>query len=242
MARLSVSVAWWEVVEPLLPKRVKSPKGGPPPVSDRVCLTGILFVLKTGLPWEDFPREMGAPEVWHDAVEPSARLARGRGLAEIARSIAGQTARSQPHRLHAGGRRFVVRTGGAWGKKTGPNPTDCGKKGRKHHLLTEGHGTPVVASVTAANRHDVTPLLPLVDAIPPLAGKVGRPLQKPAILRADRAYDSGPHRQPLRQRGIIPFSARRGVPHGSGLGMRRHVVEQTLGLLHPFRRLRTRFD
>src|SRR3954470_17183198 len=32
---------------------------GPPRVPDRVCLTGILFVLKTGLPWEDFPQEMG---------------------------------------------------------------------------------------------------------------------------------------------------------------------------------------
>jgi transposase len=59
MAKLLVTDKLWALVEPLLPKHTPSPKGGQPPVSDRVCLTGILFVLKTGLPWEDFPREMG---------------------------------------------------------------------------------------------------------------------------------------------------------------------------------------
>ena len=48
----------WEVIEPLLPKWTPSPKGGQPPVTDRAALTGILFVLKTGLPWEDLPCEM----------------------------------------------------------------------------------------------------------------------------------------------------------------------------------------
>jgi transposase len=48
----------WEVIEPLLPKWTPSPKGGQPPVTDRAALTGILFILKTGLPWEDLPREM----------------------------------------------------------------------------------------------------------------------------------------------------------------------------------------
>ena len=49
----------WALIEPLLPGHEPSPKGGHPRVADRVCLTGILFVLKTGIPWEDFPQEMG---------------------------------------------------------------------------------------------------------------------------------------------------------------------------------------
>ena len=57
----------------------------------------------------------------------------------------------------------------ARGKKTGPNPTDRRKAGSKHHVLTDAHGIPLVARLTAANRHDVTQLLPLVDAMPPLA-------------------------------------------------------------------------
>ena len=59
MARLLVTDDLWALVEPLLPKHEPSPKGGHPRVPDRVCLTGILFVLKTGIPWEDFPQEMG---------------------------------------------------------------------------------------------------------------------------------------------------------------------------------------
>ena len=59
MAKPLVPDELWELVAPLLPPHEPSAKGGHPRVPDRVCLTGILFVLKTGLPWEDFPREMG---------------------------------------------------------------------------------------------------------------------------------------------------------------------------------------
>ena len=59
MAKLLVTDELWTLIEPLLPVHVPSPKGGKPRTPDRVCLTGILFVLKTGIPWEDFPHEMG---------------------------------------------------------------------------------------------------------------------------------------------------------------------------------------
>ena len=50
----------WAIVEPVLPPLPPpSPKGGRPPITHRQALTGILFVLKTGLPWEDLPAEMG---------------------------------------------------------------------------------------------------------------------------------------------------------------------------------------
>lgn len=50
----------WEKVEPLLPPPPPpSPLGGRPRKADRACLTGILFVLKTGIQWEDLPQEMG---------------------------------------------------------------------------------------------------------------------------------------------------------------------------------------
>lgn len=59
MAKPLVSDALWEVVEPLIPKHEPSPKGGRPRLDDRKALTGILFVLKTGIAWEDLPQEMG---------------------------------------------------------------------------------------------------------------------------------------------------------------------------------------
>jgi len=59
MARGLVTDELWAVVEPILPKWTPSSKGGQPRKDDRLCLSGILFVLKTGIPWEDFPQEMG---------------------------------------------------------------------------------------------------------------------------------------------------------------------------------------
>lgn len=49
----------WQIIEPILPKPKPCPKGGRPSVSNRDALTGILFVLKTGIPWEYLPQEMG---------------------------------------------------------------------------------------------------------------------------------------------------------------------------------------
>jgi len=59
MSKLLVTDDLWELVKPLLPEHKPRPKGGKRPIDDRICLTGILFVLKTGIPWEDFPCEMG---------------------------------------------------------------------------------------------------------------------------------------------------------------------------------------
>jgi transposase len=59
MAKPLVSDELWAAVAPLLPARPPRPKGGRPPVDDRAALTGILFVLRSGIPWEMLPREMG---------------------------------------------------------------------------------------------------------------------------------------------------------------------------------------
>ena len=76
MAKLLVTDELWEVIKPLLPEEPPKPKGGRPRVPDRATLTGILFVLKTGIPWEMLPQEMGCGsgmtcwrrlEEWHEA-------------------------------------------------------------------------------------------------------------------------------------------------------------------------------
>ena len=59
MAKALVSDELWALVAPLLPPPRAKTKGGRPPVDDRKALTGILFVLKSGIPWEMLPREMG---------------------------------------------------------------------------------------------------------------------------------------------------------------------------------------
>ncbi len=60
MAKQVVSDELWAVIEPLLPTRPAHPKGGHPfTVPDRAALTGIIFVLKTGIPWEYLPKPFG---------------------------------------------------------------------------------------------------------------------------------------------------------------------------------------
>jgi len=96
--------------------------------------------------------------------------------------------------------------------------------------------------LTKANRHDVTQLMPLLEGVPPICGKRGRPLHKPKCVQADRAYDSELHRQTLRSLGITHKLAKRRTQHGSHLGETRWVVERTIAWLHQFRRLRIRYE
>lgn len=59
MAKPLLSDELWERIEPLLPPDRPSPKGGRPRVPNRQVLIGILFVLRTGCPWEYLPQELG---------------------------------------------------------------------------------------------------------------------------------------------------------------------------------------
>ena len=59
MAKPLLPDALWEKIQAVLPPARPKPKGGRPPVPDRQCLLGILFVLKTGTPWEYLPQELG---------------------------------------------------------------------------------------------------------------------------------------------------------------------------------------
>jgi transposase len=108
--------------------------------------------------------------------------------------------------------------------------------------MTDAGGVPLASALTGANAHDVTQLVPLVDAIPPVRGKRGRPRRRPERVQGDRAYDSEPHRQQLRRRRVKPVLAKRNTEHGSGLGVFRWVVERSISWLHQLRRLRTRYE
>ncbi|WGS46066.1 IS5 family transposase [Burkholderia sp. JSH-S8] len=233
----------WTLIEPLLPpsnpRREKNP--GRLPVSSRAALTGILFVLKTGLRWRDLPAEMGcgsgvtcwrrlrdwqAAGVWDRLHELLLAKLRAAGQIDFSRAAVDSSS---------------IRAVGA-GQKPGPNPTDRARPGSKHHIATDANGTPLAATLTGANVNDVTQLLPLIDAIPPIRGLRGHPLQRSRAVYADRGYDSERHRRALRDRGIEPVIAKRRTEHGSGLGKYRWLVERTHTWLHHFRRLRICFE
>jgi transposase len=243
MAQPLVSDALWDRIEPLLPdpkpRRFRCP--GRKPLERRQVLTGIIFVLKTGIPWEELPQEMGCgcgmscwnyltawqrAGVWENLHQILLEELQGADAIDWSRATVDSS-----HARALGG-----------GEKTGKNPTDRGKLGTKHHVVTDGQGVPLAVTITGSNVPDVKEALPVVEQVPAVAGKVGRPRRRPEQLYADRAYDSDPLRQDLRKRGIIPRIARRRTEHGSGLGIYRWVAERTLSWLHSFRRLRLRTD
>ena len=69
-------------------------------------------------------------------------------------------------------------------------------------LWTDNHGTPLAVSLTGGNRNDVTPLIPLLDKVPPVRGRVGRPRRRPDCLYADRGYDHDKYRRLIRAKGV----------------------------------------
>ena len=173
MAKLLVADDLWAVIVLLLPPARVRPKGGRPPVPDRAALTGILFVLKTGLPWEYLPAEMGCGSgmscwrrlrgwqqagVW--ARLHRVLLERLEGAGQLDPGLAGQRQRGREKA----------------GAATGPNPTDRGKPGTKRHLVVDARGTPLGVVLSGANRHDSRRLAPTLDAVPGVrSGRRGRP-------------------------------------------------------------------
>ena len=144
--------------------------------------------------------------------------------------------------MGARGRGLQPRASEEGGAATGPSPVDRARNGSKHHLLVDATGIPLAWSLSGGNRNDVTQLIPLVDAVPAVRGRVGRPRRRPERVTADRGYDHDKYRRELRQRGITPEIAHRQIDHGSGLGRVRWVVERTFAWLHQFRRLLVSYD
>jgi len=122
-------------IEPLLAAFVPSAKGGRPRVNGEMALNGILFVLRTGIPWEELSQEPGFGSgmtcwrrlrQWQDA---------GWGMAPTAHAAAGRTAQRRVVGLQPGLPGRVQRAQPPGGSHTGPNPTDRGKLGSKRHLI-----------------------------------------------------------------------------------------------------------
>lgn len=101
---------------------------------------------------------------------------------------------------------------------------------------------PLAVITTGGNVNDVTQAVALLNAVPPIAGRPGRPRRRFDAVLADKGYDSDPLRRDCKARRIVAVIPRRGTAGISGLGKFRYVVEQTFALLHQFRRLAIRWE
>ncbi|WP_373559568.1 IS5 family transposase [Streptomyces sp. OK228] len=232
----------WARIEPLLPVVPRNPRRpGRQRLDNRKVLCGILFVPYTGIRWEFLPQELGfgwgmtcwrrlrdwnEVGVWQRLHELLLSELRAADLLDFSRAAV--------YSSHIGAMKG--------GPATGPSLVDRGKAGSKHHLIVEAHGIPLAAITTGGNRNDVTQLIPLIQAVPPIRDKRGQPLRRPGYLYADRGYDHEVYRDKVCRFQITPHPARRGTGHGSGLGVYQWVVEGAIALLHWFRRLRIRWE
>lgn len=225
----------------LPPEEPVGPQGGRPRTKNRTVLRVIWYVLSTGCRWSDVPPGMGCSGetartqlvdweeagVWDRLHLDMLRLLRRDGELEQETAIVDAV---------------LVRAQGA-GERSGPSPVDRGKPGRKYSFVVNRQGVPEAVRVRGANTSDHQELLPLIkEEFPAIAGRVGRPKQKPGVVIADAGYDSESTRNALRCLGIEPLIRKRGTKHGSGLGKVRWVVERTIGWVKGLRRLRISYD
>jgi transposase len=230
----------WARVERLLPVHRPGTRG-PVPLDDRKCLQGILFVLNTGISWRHLPGELG----FGSGVTCWRRFRRWweagvwRGLHQMLLA-----------ELHARGAidwsavcldasHIRAKKGG---ETTGPSPVDRSRPGSKHHIACDGSGIPLAVLTTAGNVPDIKAARDLVEAIGPVAGRIGRPRSRPDTVLADGAYDSAAFRTWLHAKRIAAVIPQRGRKKILGLGRIRWVVEQTIAHLHQFKRLAVRWD
>jgi pimeloyl-ACP methyl ester carboxylesterase len=103
--------------------------------------------------------------------------------------------------LVEGGGGWVAPAGDEGRPKTGPSPVDRARPGSKHHLITEGHGILLAGVLTGCNRNDVTQLMPLIEAVPPVrVAVVGRgggrtrcsPIARMTMTSSRRSVHAGP--------------------------------------------------
>jgi transposase len=232
----------WEQVAPLLPARAPRRRRFPGrlPVDDRVALAGIVYVLRTGSPGSSCRPRCSAAPGWPvgGGCGTGPRLGCGQPFTSCCSPSC-----APPESWIWTGWRSTPRT--CTRSKEGPCRAVPGQS-RPPRLQAPPDRRrprpPLAVPLTGGNRYDITQLLPLLDAIPPIRGTRGRPRRKPRELYADRGYDFDKYRRLLRERGIAVRIARRGVAHGSGLGKIRWVVERGFAWLHAFKRLRTRYE
>jgi transposase len=233
--------ALWQRIEPLLPtkpRRFRYP--GRKPLDDRRVLQGILFVLHTGIGWEHLPQELGfgcGMTAWRrlrdwqraGVWEKLHQLL----LAELHTPISSSGSGLSPTSATCRRKR---------GRQDGVEPGRPGPPGEQAPPARRWRRHPLAWTLTGGNRNDVTQLLELLDRVPPVRGRIGRPRRRPRMLIADRDDDHDKYRRLVWQRGVKPIIARRQTEHGSGLGRQRWVVERTLAWLHNRRRLLVRTD
>ena len=233
----------WAKMAPLLPPRPEHPLGcHNPRVEDRAAMNAILFTLRTGCQWNALDatgictcssayrrfREWAKAgmflEFWRQGL---LTYDQWKGIDWRWQSMDGAMTKAP-----------------LGGEKTGPNPTDRGKKGTKRSILVEGNGVPLGLVIAGANKNDFKLTRETIESIPI---KRPAPSESRQNLCLDKGYDYDEVRQlaeafgytaHIRCRGEEAQDLKRAVRKKA----RRWVVERTHSWMNRFRRLLVRWE
>ena len=129
------------------------------------------------------------------------------------------------------------------GEKTGPNPTDRGKRGVKRSLLTDARGVPLGAVIDGASRNDHKLMRRTLAAIPVRRPRPTR--HRPQHLCLDKGFDYDEPRALAEEFGFTLHLRSRGeeawAKRHARAKARRWVVERTHSWLHRFRSILIRW-
>ncbi|HET6143537.1 MAG TPA: IS5 family transposase [Candidatus Acidoferrales bacterium] len=234
---MNLTAAQWEKLKPLLAPKRRSDGRGRPWRDTQAVLNGVLWVLRTGAPWHDLPDRYPPYQTCHRRFQ---QWQRDGTLDRLLHALAED--------LRTRGKLDLSETfidaSFSSAKKGAPavGPTRRGK-GSKIMAIADRHGLPVACCVTSASPHESK----LVEAT--IAQRFTR--AKPKRMIGDRAYDSDPLDQRLRQKHGIRLIAphkynRRRKNTQDGRELRRYCrrwkIERLFAWLHNFRRLVSRWE
>ena len=254
MGRYDLTDVQWERLKPLLPP--EKPPTGRPNHDHRRILNGILWIDRTGAPWNDLPSHYGPvgtvssrfyrwrqAGIWQRVLEALQALADWQGRVDWSLHFVDSTI-VRAHQHAAGARTAGHDNDGnadeALGRSRGGFTT-------KIHIRAEGLGKPVTFSLTGGQVHDSQQVATLMGTgwIQRLGR--GRPRLRPARVAGDKAYSSRKIRDMLRRRGIravIPTKSNepRRANFDREAYRERNRIERLINRLKQFRRIATRYE
>jgi transposase len=239
----------WARLQPLRPPQ--KPKTGKPSIDQRRIINGILWILRTGAPWDDLPRRYGK----RGTVSSRFYRWRKRGIwdrifADLqAQADAGGNLDWTIHFVDSTVIRAHQHAAGA--KGSGPATEALGRSqggfSTKLNVRAEGQGRPVAVVLQPGQRHESQAFEPLLERGAVTRPRRGRPRRRPERVVGDKAYSNRRLRRWLRRRGIrgtIPRKRdeRRRGPFNKALYRLRARVEHLINRLKQFRRIATRYE
>jgi transposase len=226
-----ISDSLWKEIENIIQKNYSFI--GRPEWDNRKTLSGIIFIVKTGIPWRFLPSEFGAVSTVHgkfrkwvnqgvfDSIMDKARKFYLRNKKEKSTWFAIDTAHSKA----------------PFANWSGPNPTDRRKRGIKKSIAVDFNGAPMAINVGASNTHDSQFF---EETFKQLRDKI--PIDKVGIISADSAFDSRKLKKICKNKGFVLLAAtnrRRNKNVEVYKPNCRWIVERTFGWLSWFRGIKT---